>query len=253
MKKVLLIAMTVFFAKTSFSQDVIITKTGESIRTKIIEVTDETISYKKYNDQEGATFILKRDKIKVISWENGNVDDYEKENIKEEKVLPTQNVKEDVSLGEVSNNLPFIMNRKGRTFYMDNGQIYDEIQFKQFLMEKNLGGIWIKYSNGKKLMNTGLILIGGGVFLEIVGLVVTVNGAMNGSYGQYMAGSVFCALGGLAEIAGIPIAIVGGVRRNRSISDYNTIYGGKPRPQYSQNITLKAGSTGKGLGFTLNF
>ena len=246
MKKILLIGITAFFVRTGFSQDVIITKTGESIRAKIIEVTDENISYKKYNDQQGATFVLKKDKIKVISWENGDVDDYE-------KILPEQNVKEDISLGEVSNNLPYIVNRKGKTFYLENGEIYDEIQLKQFLMEKNLGGIWVKYSNGKKLMNTGLILIGGGVFLEIVGIVVSVNGAINENYGQFMVGSVFCTLGGMAEIAGIPIAIVGGVRRNRSINDYNTVYGGKPRSQYSQNIILKAGSTGKGLGFTLNF
>jgi hypothetical protein len=247
MKKIIVIAIAVFCIKSGFSQDVIITKAGESIRAKILEVTDETVSYKKYNDQEGATFVLKIGKIKIISWENGDVDDYEKVS----KVLPQQ--QENPSLGQVEDNLPYITNRKGKTFYLDNGQVYNEVQFKQFLLERNLGSVWLQYSNNKNLMHAGVIMICGGVFFEIIGLVIGVNSLYYGTWNQYITGMTFFYLGGAATIAGIPIAIIGGIRRNRSIQDYNALYGGKPRSQYSQNITLKAGHTGKGLGFTLNF
>lgn len=245
MKKILFIAVMLFLIKSSFSQDVIITKTGESIRAKILEATDETISYKKYNDQQGATFILKKDKIRIISWENGDVDDYE-------KVSTEAQQQENLVLGQAGDKLPYI-NRKGRTFYLNNGQIYNEVQFKQFLLERNLGSVWLQYSNNKNLMHTGVIMICGGVFFEIVGLVIGINSLYYGTWGQYITGMTFFYLGGATTTAGIPIAIIGGVRRNRSISDYNAIYGGKLRTQYSQNITLKAGNTGKGLGFTLNF
>jgi hypothetical protein len=246
MKKVLfLILAVVFFVKSGFSQDVIVTKSGESIRAKILEVTEENISYKKYKDMEGATFILKKENIKLISWENGDVDDYE-------KALPQQEETE-VVLTDISAKLPYILKRQSKIFFLDNGQTLNEEQMKNFLMEKNLTPVWITYSSGKRLLNTGLIMIGGGVLLQAIGWTMMSVGADAGDIGCFFAGSILYVGGGATAVAGIPIAIVGGCRRSQSVKDYNTLYGGKPRPQYSQNVTLNAVYTGSGLGFTLNF
>jgi len=234
-KLILVLAGSVGF--TAFSQDVIVTKSSEQIRAKIIEVTDDAVSYKKYHDQEGATFVLKKDKIKIISWENGNVDEYE-QNPPTEEISP---VKE-------GNNLPFIKKR-GSTFYLDNGEVYSAEQLKDFLIGNNLTPTWLRYEKGSNLLLTGWALIGVGATMYAVGLMSMSNQNFDNILPSVLLG---CG-GGLAVYVGMPIAIVGSVKRNRTINEYNSIYGGRPSPQYSQDVTFKAGLTGNGLGFTLNF
>jgi hypothetical protein len=220
---------------TAFSQDVITTQSGETIKAKIIEVTEDNVSYKKYHDQQGATFILKREKIKTIAWENGDVDVY-------------KDVVGKPDAAKESDVLPYI-NKKMGEFHFNTGQVYDEEHFKRFLVDKNLSHIWTKYSSGKNLLIAGWGLIGGGIVLEIVGGVVMANG----NWDDELIGLPVSIIGGLLIYAGIPTAIVGTVRKTRAINDYNTMYAGRPCPQYSQNITIKAGFVGNGLGFTLNF
>ena len=223
---------------TAFSQDVITTKSGEIIQAKIIEVTDDNISYKKYHDQQGATFILKTEKIRTIIWENGDVDTYKE--VAVEQVVPT--VKE-------SNALPYI-NRKFGSFYLDNGQVYETEQFKRFLIENNLSHIWTKFSSGKNLQIAGWGVIGGSVTLGIIGGVI-MNYTDWGT--ALFIGLPISIIGGMLIYAGIPMAIVGTVRKHRAINEYNAIYANRPRTQYSQNITFKAGVTDNGLGFMLKF
>jgi len=223
---------------TAVSQDVITTKSGESIQAKIIEVSEENISYKKYHDQQGATFILKTDKIKTIAWENGDVDEYK-------EMVPQQ----EVPAVQTSNVLPYI-NKKFGNLYLDNGQVYDKEQFKQFLIEKNLSHIWMKYSNGNNLLIAGWGVIGGSIILGIAGGMLMSD---NDMFGALFIGVPFAIISGISFYVGIPLAIVGTVRKHRAINDYNTIYAGRLLPQYSQNITIKAGCVGNGLGFMLNF
>ena len=236
--KTICVVVVLFSGFRGFAQDVIITKTGEQIRAKIVEVTDDNVSYKKYHDQDGATFVLGKDKIKIISWENGDVDEYKEVALEQDPPV----VKE-------TDVFPYIDKRFG-TFYLDNGQVYDGEQFKQFLVEKNLSHIWTKYSGGKNLHIAGWGVIGGGVALGVISLAIINGGDV---LGAILIGIPISIISCVVITAGIPIAIVGTVKKNNAISDYNNLYGGKSRTQYSQNITIKAGCVGNGVGFSLNF
>jgi len=239
MRRLILISVCCM-SLTAFSQDVITTVSGENIKAKVMEVTDETVSYKKYHDQDGATFILKKEKITKIAWENGDVDEYN-------KTVATQQNNPSANPQPV---LPYITSKMG-TFYLDNGSEYDTEQFKQFLMDNNLKPIWAKYSNANTLFMTGAALIGGGVALGVVGY--TLMGTSNDG-GIVTMGIIFGGIGiATAFYAGIPTIIVGAVRKKNAIRDYNMMYSGKPRPQYSQNATYKIGLVGNGIGFSLNF
>lgn len=220
---------------TSFSQDVITTKLGETIQAKIIEVTDEYVSFKKYLDQQGETFIIKIEHIKIIAWENGDVNEYE-EAISEQML--------NISQGK---NVFTYIDKKKNLFYFDDGQVYDEKQLKQYLIEKNLNSIWTKYSSGKKLSTVGWGLIGTG-FAFTGAYIITLT-----TWGNTAAIISFGTIAAVALYTGIPIAIVGTVRKNRAIFDYNATYARKPYPQYSQDITIKTGCVGNGIGFVLNF
>ncbi len=57
---------------TSISaQDIIITKTGERIEAKIIEINDVEIKYREYIDPDGIIFTMARGKIREIRYETG--------------------------------------------------------------------------------------------------------------------------------------------------------------------------------------
>jgi len=240
MKKVFLVVILgCCIVMTAVGQDVIFTNENTVINAKILEVSAENISYKKYDYQDGATFIIHINKIDSIIWQNGDIDRYV--NLRSNKLdLPYSEKNEDV--------LPFI-NREKKLFYISTGQIYNREQLKLFLTEKNLHHIWKKYNRGQNLLERGWTLIATGVFLEIIGMGLYYSGG----YDTDIAGFAICWIGGLLETVGIPVAIVGAVKKNNAINDYNSLYGGKPHRQYSQNITFKTGFIGNGIGFSLNF
>ena len=69
MKKLLLIFT--LFPYLTFAQDNIILKNGEEINTKIIEINESNVKYKKYNNQDGPLYTISKDKIFLIKYSNG--------------------------------------------------------------------------------------------------------------------------------------------------------------------------------------
>lgn len=55
----------------SNAQDFITTKDGTDIMAKIIEVSSTEVKYKKYNNPDGPTFVLKKSDILIILYEDG--------------------------------------------------------------------------------------------------------------------------------------------------------------------------------------
>ena len=146
-------------------------------------------------------------------------------------------------------NLPYITKKMGN-FYLDNGLVYDKGQFKEFLITNHLEPIWAKYSSGNRQFITGLAMIGGSIALEVLGFTLIYDGV---DVGNVLLGYIFASVGGITFGAGLPLTIVGSVRKKNAIRNYNAMYAGKPPTQYSQNVTYKIGLVGNGIGFSLNF
>lgn len=72
MKK-LLVAFCLLLSAFLYSnaQDFITTKDGTDIMAKIIEVSSTEVKYKKYNNPDGPTFVLKKSDILIILYEDG--------------------------------------------------------------------------------------------------------------------------------------------------------------------------------------
>ena len=60
----------------SFSQDVITLSNGTEIETKVIKITDSEIEYKKWNNQEGPSYVEKVSNVSSIKYQNGNKDTF---------------------------------------------------------------------------------------------------------------------------------------------------------------------------------
>ncbi len=71
MKKLFLLFAFVFTFVHIFSQDIIIFKNGDEIKSKILEVTIDQIKYKKWNNLEGPNYSSLKLEIFMIKFENG--------------------------------------------------------------------------------------------------------------------------------------------------------------------------------------
>ena len=57
-----------------YSQDLIVTTKKDTITSKVLEIGLENISYKQFHNQEGPTYNIGKDKVYLISFQNGLID-----------------------------------------------------------------------------------------------------------------------------------------------------------------------------------
>ena len=62
------------FTNIITSQDVITKKTGEDIRSKIIEVTQNEVKFKKFDNIDGPIFSMLKSEILMVRYKNGTKD-----------------------------------------------------------------------------------------------------------------------------------------------------------------------------------
>lgn len=77
-------SILILFLVLSFhlkAQDLIIKTTGDTIKAKITEVGTNAISYKKWNNQNGPTFVESKSDIQFVKYSNGEVQQFTKANI----------------------------------------------------------------------------------------------------------------------------------------------------------------------------
>jgi hypothetical protein len=61
----------------SIGQDLIVKKDGTIIKSKILEVTDEQVKYKKFDNADGPIYVITLANITAINYENGTVEKFE--------------------------------------------------------------------------------------------------------------------------------------------------------------------------------
>ena len=79
MKKLLFSLLTMFLGLIAYSQDIIVGTNGNKIEAKVTEVEVDVIKYKKFGDNDGPTYTMKKTEIATILYENGTVDVFKKE------------------------------------------------------------------------------------------------------------------------------------------------------------------------------
>jgi hypothetical protein len=237
MKKIIILSFFLLICLRGFSQDIIITKEGKSIKTKIIELTDEKVSYKEYDYQEGTTNVLSLEQIKTIIWESGEVKDFNIEDVVEKA-------------DEAQPTLPYITSHKMRSITFSNGNYLSLSEFGEYLEINNMNRIREVYFSGVKLSQTGIGLLISGVVL---------SGGLGGIYiglwqkslstDKLLQAVFYFTVGSGFVIASIPCLVVGSVKRNIAVDSYHR----RINVKYSYQPTLNIGFTGNGLGITLNF
>lgn len=86
-KIILLVAFTLVSA-LSFSQDVIVKKTGDTIEVKIIEITSSLIKYKKFSQLDGPLRNIEIINVREIQYEDGEIESFENHSTELEPSAP---------------------------------------------------------------------------------------------------------------------------------------------------------------------
>ena len=74
MKKITLLLLAIFITSFALAQDVIVTKDGKKINSKVTEINEYDIRYKNYENLDGPIYTMKKSEIASILYENGQVD-----------------------------------------------------------------------------------------------------------------------------------------------------------------------------------
>ncbi len=79
-RKALMLFCCIFFTGHVFSQDIIFLKTGDEIKSKVLEITSDQIKYKKWDNPDGPTYSTPKSDVFMIKYKNGSKDVFETTN-----------------------------------------------------------------------------------------------------------------------------------------------------------------------------
>ena len=107
MKRILFLLLIGLSTNLIFAQDIIVKQNGDEIKSKILEITSETIKYKEFDFQDGPTRNINISDVFMVIYENG----------KREKFTTTESqTSNNDTKNEVSNN-----DYKGNYFMLGTG------------------------------------------------------------------------------------------------------------------------------------
>jgi hypothetical protein len=76
MKKLIFIFLFVIYFVALFSQDIIVTIENDSISAKVLKVYNTTVRYVPFSEQDGSSFFISKSMIVSITYENGEIENF---------------------------------------------------------------------------------------------------------------------------------------------------------------------------------
>lgn len=247
-KLILVCALTVLCG-SAFAQDIIHTIDGRSIEAKVLEISDDDILYKTFDNQDGPDYRMSVSRILRIVFQNGT----------ERSFAPSSLIFTSPYAYEVGPYGP--LEYRWGHYYDRRGRLYAD-QLRDYLGVSLYGSDYLK---ADRQLTWGLVLTVTGATILVGSLVAGGASAeynrnvssMNLPYHMRETAASSPApyiVGGLVGAAclgfGIPLWVKGDKKLNAIADDYNQRYGNK---NYGYRPSLNLGSTGNGVGLALNF
>ncbi len=105
MKKFILFVIFLIGIQSINAQDVIVLRDASEIESKVLEIDETNVRYKKWDNPDGPTYIVQRDKILFVRYENGT----------KEVFNPVETPKETISESH-NNERPFVKKGSFQTY-----------------------------------------------------------------------------------------------------------------------------------------
>ena len=258
MKKIVSLLFAACVAVGAFAQDLIITRDGQRLEAKVLEVSSAEVKYKEFNNQDGATFILRADEINTVVFENGSVKVFN---------APSQAQSQNQTLSQANDNQSAAVEEPAVVeetlpqvplFTMDDDIYYlgdrrfTEAEYLAFVQE-NCQPAYEAFMKGAKLRKTGWQLLASGLPILTAGIVLCGVGVGVGyeqgnkqlGDGLCVPGAILIGVGTGLSIGSIPCLIVGSVKKNNSYEVYNEDCA--PKPTATLDFRLQTSQNGIGL------
>lgn len=223
MKKAFVLSFCVAFCSILSAQDIIVTAKAERIEALITEVSSTEIRYKKWDFQDGPTFVLNVVDLSSIIYKNGEVQVFNKKNEKSAFNDSTSH-----------ESLGYIYRSDGE--FVFQGRYMSAKEYAQIL-EKNCPLAFQKYQKAERLAIAGAVFVGIGGGCLIGGLCMF-----------SISPETFIALDAVCLIScsvGIPLLVVGLKNEQKSIDIYNR--------NCASQLELSLNLNQTGMGIALNF
>jgi hypothetical protein len=220
------ILIILLFSENILSQDIITKKNGEEIKSKVTEVGEEAIKYKKFSNINGPTYSIYKVEVFMIKYENGEKD-----------MFNDSNTNKTNTTAEVKINKDEYLKIDFKTFGTKYYKGDKKISKREFISKIEANPVaYNQYSLGKNLNTAGNVI---GI---PAGIVFGYNiGTWIGG-GEQPNGAVL-AVSGICWGGAIVLNYVGRSKIRNSIDTYNT----------SDKFGLNLNINQNGIGLALTF
>lgn len=231
------------------AQDVIVMKDQSTVMSKVLEITNTEIKYKKWNNQDGPTYSVNRSEVVSINYENGEVDHFSETTSNQQSTYSQQTQNNHNGYMEAIASFPAAMKLNGR-------RLTDE-ELRSLIDEQT----YQLYLKGKKKTNAGEVVGIIGLIPFITSTSVLLNyTSFDEEDRPFVLKASLIALGvGTAMVVpGIVLSLSGGNNLTQVAETYN----GNQGSSYSLSISpaimgcevpQSQSNYGLGLTFNLNF
>lgn len=197
MKHIITLSILILIAISSNAQDTLFFNSGTQIRSKVLEVKPDVVTYKMYENIEGPTYTVYKHELHSIHYQNGYVETIQ---VVEDSPTPKKELNTHTELPSATESPTKLTCKKG-VVKQDN-TILSAQQVKE-LFKTNQQALDL-YTKGKKiekvdniLATASLIIVGSVAVLQLGGYVGTpaVIGACVYFVGAYTTATVFRTIG----------------------------------------------------------
>jgi hypothetical protein len=250
----ILALIVIFSAVNALAQDIIMLKTGDDIEALIEKVGEAEIEYKKWDNQTGPVYVIKKNDVFMIKYRNGSKDVFNttakpvQTQVEQARKTPSTSLTTSTPSSDLQSEFYRIGDddKAMLEFFRRNNFLEYYDRFNKACKNK-------KSANG--LLGAGLGEIGVGVILMVCGAVQTTKAddmdkAMNSGFLMY-AGGTLVGTGGLCITGSVISYIVGASRKKTIKNDFAREQLGITN--YTYQPKLNFGTTANGIGLTLNF
>ena len=231
MNKLVLLSFFIFQAFILNAQDIIIKKTGEEIKAKVIEVAAAEVKYKKYDFQDGPLYIISKSEILMIRYENGTNDIFSNDNSGNNNnyVNPPQNITPPVYYNTGPDQLGSRRIDESSGSYYQDGRYISRGRLYTILKSVNDPVINSHIQKSKSLKTAGsTVAVAVGLPLLIVGGITTMVGLIKYSAavdpdatGYITTGAILMGTGVFFQLSNIGFSAKSRKHLEKAIDLYN--------------------------------
>ena len=217
--KLIQFVVLMLISNWAFTQDLIVLRDGKEIKTKVIEIYQLEIKYKKFINLEGPTYTVMKSDVLMIKYENGEKDIFK---LQQNYVVPNQVSKDKIL---IANNMS---TSRLRTILRKYPLAYN------------------KYDEGKNLYSAGIVIaILSDIYIvyDLYNIIVDIDNDVK-LRSNYFSTEIVLSLTGV--VVSSALMLIGNSKVKEAIEIYNV-------NSTSLRFAPVINNNGIGLAFKINF